>query len=163
MIHEELIEMLQYRITSERASAYLYLAMSRYLKDIGMEGAGKLWEQMYHEEEEHSEWAANFLFSFGIRPETRMIPEQPYNFEGVVDVVRQTFEHETMVTKECNDLACKAMGLENYNVFALAQRYNSEQIEEMSKVQNFVDHLTTFGTDPTGLKLFDQYCAKLVG
>ena len=162
MIQEQLIELLNVRITNERASAYLYLAMSRYLTDIGMNGAGKLWYKFYEEEEEHSEWASHFLLSFGIRPETRIIPGQPLNFDGVRDVVQQTYDHEVDVTHQCNELACEAMKLENFNVFALAQRYNSEQIEEMNKVTDLVDQLNLFGDSGASLKLFDKYCAKMV-
>jgi len=161
-ISEELIELLQYRIQMERASAYLYEAMSHYLANRSLSGAAALWDKFAKEEVIHADKAEEFLMSFNIVPQMRQLDAQPYEFEGLGDIIMRTFEHEQEVSRQCITLAKAALQESNLMVYGLGQFYVNEQVEELSKCYQLIDLLEQYGESAPGLGLLDKALKKLV-
>ena len=92
----------------------------------------------------------------GVMPKVPSLKEPPQSFAGLPDIIRKSFDHEVMVTKQCNDLAVQALKQGNHLLYQLAIKFLNEQQEEMGKVQTLVDQLETFGTDKIALRLFDH-------
>lgn len=161
MISERIIQELNKRIQREQYSSRVYYAMYLWLRDKGYEGAAKLWKKYSEEEMKHATWAEDFLDSFNIKPEIMALEEPPCEFEGLGDVIRKTLEHETQITNECNDLARVCLADLNFNAYAVAMRYVTEQNEEMFKSNSLLNRLELFGEDPISLRLFDQELEKL--
>lgn len=155
LISPECLELLQFRINEEEKSARLYESMSLYLQNVGYENASKVWATYGTEELKHAGWAKDYLLSLGISPQLRPIPTMSCEYMGLPDVIRKSYEHEILVTEQCKALAGAAMKCNDFMLFQLAQKYLSEQIEELDKVQTLMDKLKTFGTDTISLRLFE--------
>lgn len=153
---KECIDILNYRIEQEEYSSRLYHAMSLWLNDNGYIHAHKVWQTDADGEMVHAGWAKNFLLDMGVMPKVPSLKEPPQSFAGLPDIIRKSFDHEVMVTKQCNDLAVQALKQGNHLLYQLAIKFLNEQQEEMGKIQTLVDQLETFGTDKIALRLFDH-------
>jgi len=151
LISKSCLELLQKRNHNEEKSARLYEDMYMFLNNIGFVNAGKLWHKYAHEELLHADWARDYMMSLGIQPELREMPKLKGDYEGFVDIIEKSYQHELEITKECKDLAACAMREGDAMLFALASKYLNEQIEEVDKMQTWVDKLETFGKDKPAL------------
>ena len=152
----ECIEILNFRIEQEELSSRLYQSMSLWLNDNGYVGAAKAWQKDAEGEMEHAGWAKDFLLDMGINPKLPTLSEPQHNFESFPDIIRKSFEHEIVVTQQCNNLASFALKSSNHLLYQLALKYMTEQQEELGKAQTYLDKLKAFGEDKVALKLFDN-------
>jgi ferritin len=162
MINEETIKLLNYRIQQEEYSSRIYHYFALCLENMGYENAPKLWQKYSDEEMEHAEWAKNYLLSYGVTPELKEIPKPECNCSSLIDVISETYKHEEMITKQCNDLAIAAIKMNNHILYQLAIRYCKEQLEELNKAQTLVDKLDTYGGDKIALKMIDNDLKSLL-
>lgn len=156
LISSECIEILQYRIEQEELSSRLYESMSLWLDDHGFTGAAKAWKKDAQDEMTHAQWAKDFLLDLGIQPKLPTLQAPQYVFTGLPDIIYKSYDHEVMVTEQCNELASHAMKYSNHLLYQLAMKYLKEQQEEMGKVITYVDKLKSFGEDKLAMKLFDH-------
>lgn len=146
LIHKECLELLQKRNHEEEKSARLYEDMYMFLDNKGFTNLGKLWHQYAHEELTHADWAREYMLNLGIQPELREMPKLTGNYKGLVDVIEKSFQHEVEITEQCKELASSAISHGDHMLYELALRYLKEQIEEVGKMQTWLDKLETFGT-----------------
>lgn len=156
LLNAECVELLQFRINEEEFSSRLYEDMSLWLNDKGYKNAAALWMKYSQEEKAHSDWAKGFLLSFGIKPELRALKEPAGEYDSFPAIIRASYEHEVLITDQCNELWQCALNNNAGVLFGLAQKYVSEQVEELDKLQNFLDRLETFGEDQHALALFEH-------
>jgi ferritin len=162
LINEECIEMLNFRITEEDKSARLYHNMYMFLNNKGYTGAGALWHKYGHEEEVHSDWAKNYLLDLGIQPELRELPAiMPKEYKSFPEVIRLSYDHEVEITRQCKEFAACAMKNGDHMLYQLAAKFLSEQIEEIGKMQTWLDKLAAFGESPESLRLLDNEMGEL--
>ncbi len=159
LISKECIDLLNFRIEQEEYSSRLYLAMSMWLNNAGYVNSAKAWMKDSQDEMVHASWAKDYLLDLGETPKTPALKEPPCKFNGLPDIIRQSFDHEVMVTKQCNELATHALKYNDHLLYQLAIKYMQEQQEEMGKVQTLVDKLEAFGEDKIAMKLLDNELA----
>jgi ferritin len=156
LLSEECITTLQFRIQQEEQSSRLYQAMSLWLNNSGYSGAASLWSKYAKEELVHAEWSRNYLLAMGITPSVPMLAAQPNLYSGLPEIIEQSYNHEVLVTKQCKDLADKALKAGDHMLYTLAGQYLKEQIEELDKMQTWLDKLSAFGTDKIAMRLLDN-------
>jgi ferritin len=156
---KECIEILNYRIEQEEQSSRLYHSMSMWLNDNGFMGASKAWQKDSEGEMEHAGWAKEFLLDMGIQPRIPALKEPEQKFAGLPDIIKKSYDHEIMVTKQCSELASHAMKYNNHLLYQLAIKYLTEQQEELGKLQTLIDKLEAFGEDKIALRLLDNELA----
>jgi len=153
---QECIDILNFRIEQEELSSRLYQAMSLWLNDNGFMGAAKAWLKDAEGEMEHAQWAKDFLLDMGVQPKLSTLTMPVQKFEGLCDIIEQSYAHEVLVTTQCNDLAKHAMQYGNHLLYQLAIKYLQEQQEELGKLQTLLDKLEAFGEDKIALRLLDN-------
>ena len=153
---KSVVDILQFRIENEENSARLYESMAMWLNDNGYDGAFLQWSQDAKDEWSHAMWAKEYLLDMGVQPKLPALKEPPSSFKGLDDIIYQSYDHEIVVTSQCNELANKAMKGGDHLLYQLANKYLQEQQEELGKLQTFVDKLKTFGTDKIAMKMFDH-------
>lgn len=161
-LSRKIIDLLNFRINAEEESSRIYLAASLSLEDKAYFNAAKLYRKYSNEELAHADKAREYLLSFNILPETRPIQSVKTDYEGLVDIIYATLDHEALVTQQCKELAKAALDEQDFLTFNLAQFYLAEQQEEMMKSFDLMNHLETFGTDKIALKLLDDYIEELL-
>jgi len=153
---ESVIKILNYRIEQEEQSSRLYHSMSLWLNDNGFMGAAKAWQKDADGEMEHANWAKEYLLDMGVKPTLPALQKPPHDFTGLCDIIRMSFEHEIVVTKQCNDLANNALKTGDNLLYQLANKFLQEQQEELGKLQTLLDKLEAFGEDKIALRLLDN-------
>lgn len=156
LISKECINLLNFRIEQEEQSSRLYHSMSIWLNDNGYMGAAKRWQEDADGEMIHAGWAKEFLLDLGIKPIIPALKEPIQTFNGLNDVIRKSYDHEVIVTKQCSDLAKHAMKDGEPLLLQLALKYMTEQQEELGKIQTLIDKLETFGEDKIAMRLLDN-------
>ena len=150
------ISILNYRIEQEEQSSRLYHSMSMWLNDNGFMGAAKAWQSDADGEMSHAGWAKEYLLDMGIQPVIPALTKPLQTFAGLPDVIRQSYTHEVVVTKQCNELAIQALKTNDNLLYQLANKFLQEQQEELGKLQTLVDKLDAFGEDGAALRLLDN-------
>lgn len=156
LLSQKLIDLLNYRIAQEENSSRLYLAMSMFLNDKGYLGAAKLWKKYSEEEMSHAGWAYSFLLDMGIQPTVPALVLPQQTFSSLSQIVDLSYKHEVDIYNQCNELAKAAFAEGNMLLYPLALKYTGEQVEELGKLQNWMDRLEAFGDAPMLLRELDK-------
>lgn len=153
---KECIDILNFRIQQEEQSSRLYQSMSLWLNDNEFKGSAKSWAKDAEDEMKHAGWAKQYLLDMGIQPKIPALKEPLQSFTGLPDIIRKSYEHEIVVTQQCNELATHALKYNNHLLYQLAIKYLQEQQEELSRLQTDIDILETFGETKDVLFMIDQ-------
>jgi ferritin len=156
LLSDECINYLNYRIQQEEYSSRIYLAMSMWLTNNGYLNAGKLWRKYSSEELVHAEWSRDYLLSMGVQPATPKLDQPAETFNGLSEIINDSYDHEIVVTKQVKELANDAFKKGDHMLYELALKYLKEQVEEHNKMQDLVDQLQAFGEDKIAMRLFDH-------
>lgn len=161
-LSERIIGLLNFRINQEELSSRIYLAFSIALQDKAYFNAAKLYKKYSDEELSHANKCREYLLSFNILPKTQPIESVENELKGLKEIIYKTLEHEALVTEQCKELAKACMEEGDHLTYSLAQWFLSEQVEEMEKSWDLVNHIETFGDDKIALKLLDNYISELL-
>ena len=104
----------------------------------------------------HAQWAKEYLLDMGIQPIIPALPKPEQTFGGLSDIIKKSYDHEILITTQCNELAREAMKNGDHLLYQLANKFLQEQQEELGKVQTLVDKLEAFGEDKIALRLLDN-------
>ena len=159
LIDESCISHLNYRVQQEEYSARIYMAMSMWLNNKGYVNAAAVWRTYSDEEMKHADIARTYLLSFGIQPVTPRLDQPKQNFLGLPEIIKLSFDHEIVVSKQIKDMANHSLADGDHMLYELCLAYLKEQVEEHNKMQNWVDQLEAFGTDKIAMRLLDHEMA----
>jgi ferritin len=162
LISPRIKELLNTRIQREELSSRIYLAMSIWLEDKAYLNSAKLWKKNADEELTHAGWAREYLLSLNLLPETRPLEEVQNEYESLGDIIRKSLEHEILITQECSELAKACMEEGDFLCFSLAQKYMSEQKEELDKSYTLNSLLENYGEDKLNLALLDHEIERFI-
>ena len=118
------------QINAEMYSAYLYLSMEAYFKDIGMDGAANWMEVQAQEEMSHAMKFYYFLNERGARVLLGAIEAPETEWKSPLDVFENVYAHEQKVTGLINDLVTLAHEEKDYATASFLNWYVDEQVEE---------------------------------
>lgn len=158
IISKECIDLINFRINEEEKSWRLYENMYLWLEDNGYTNAAKLWRSYAQEELMHADWGKQYLLGLGIQPELRGMPQLSKDMD-FVSIIKDSYAHEVKITKQCQEMAKESMTKGDFMLHELSLKYLKEQHEELSRQQNWLDQLNSFGTDKIALRLLDAAMA----
>jgi len=161
IISNKAIELLNYRIAQEEASSRLYKSMAVWLDYNGYSGAASLWQKYSDEELVHAGFSYDYLLDLNIKPTVPVIEKPTGEFRDLPQIIAASFQHEVEITNQCKVLAKSVADEDDYMTLTLAQKYLSEQVDELKKTQFLVDQLNIFGTDKIALQLLDTKLGEL--
>jgi len=162
LISDSVINLLQYRIVQEELSSRLYKSMAIWLNYNGYMGAAQLWSKYSDEELTHAQWAYNYLLELNIQPNVPALSNPQVTFKGLPNIIALSYKHEVTIKAQCDELAKTAQSEGDYMTLELAQRYLKEQVDELDKIQTWIDKLEAFGDDKTALRFLDNEMGELV-
>ena len=163
MLSDALVDRLNEQINLEFYSSNLYLQMSSWCEFKGLEGCAEFLKLHAQEEMMHMQRLFNYVNETGAMAVLGQIDSPPTKFESIIDVFKQTYEHECLVTKKINDLADAALKDKDYSTFNFLQWYVAEQHEEESLFKSILDRIEMIGMDGNGMFFIDQEMKKMAG
>ncbi|MBY6188014.1 non-heme ferritin [Marinobacter hydrocarbonoclasticus] len=161
MLSKAMVDKLNEQINLEFFSSNLYLQMSAWCEDKGFEGAAHFLRAHADEEMEHMRRLFTYVSEAGGLPMLGAIDAPAHEFDSLISLFAQTYEHEQLVTRKINELAHAAFTNQDYSTFNFLQWYVAEQHEEEKLFKSILDKLELVGADGQGLYLVDKDLAKL--
>ncbi len=162
MLSERLHNAINAQVNAELWSAYLYLAMSLDAESKGYKGVANWFYVQFQEEQAHARIFMNYLNSRDAKVELLPIDAVPSSWDTVLDMYKQTLEHEKKVTSLINNLA--AIANEDRD-FASINRLNwfiDEQVEEEESARDMIFTVGSVEGDKYGMYMLDKELAARV-
>ena len=140
ILSKEIVTELNYRIQQEEFSSRLYKQMALWFKNEGYAHLAALYTKYASEEMNHAGWAEDFLLNHGVTPELKPLQSPYAEYGSCMEILEETLKHELEVTKQCEAMANKALKMGSHTLYSLATKYCAEQVEEIGKAIDIIDH-----------------------
>ena len=159
MLSSNLYKAINEQINAELWSAYLYLSMSMDCQAKGYNGIANWFYVQFQEEQAHARIFMNYLNSRDAKVELLPIVEVRTSWDSVLDMFKQTLEHEKKVTGLINNIA--AIANEDLD-FASINRitwFIDEQVEEEESAREMIAAFEAVEGNKYGMYMLDKELA----
>ena len=162
MLSKNLHEAINAQINAELWSAYLYLAMSLDAETKGYKGVANWFYVQFQEEQDHARIFMNYLNSRDAKVTLLPIAEVPATWESVLDMYKQTLEHEKKVTSLINNLAFIANEDRDFASINRLVWFIDEQVEEEESARGMIAAVEAVEGNKYGMYMLDKELATRV-
>ena len=162
MISTKLHNAINAQINAELWSAYLYLAMSMDAESKGYKGVANWFFIQFKEEQDHARIFMNYLNSVDAKVELLPIAEVPSVWDSVLDMYKQTLEHEKKVTSLIRNLADIDAEDKDHAAANRLVWFIDEQIEEEESARDMIQAFEAVEGNKYGMYMLDKELAARV-
>ena len=162
MISAKLHNAINAQVNAELWSAYLYLAMSLDAESKGHKGVANWFFIQFQEEQDHARIFMNYLNSVDATVELLPIDPVPASWDSVLDMFKQTLEHEKKVTSLIRNLADIAADDKDYAAANRLIWFIDEQIEEEESARDMIQAFEAVEGNKYGMYMLDKELAARV-
>jgi len=155
-MHNDMENALNEQLKWELYSAYLYLSMSAYFDNIGLEGFAHWMKAQAAEEIMHAMKFYKFIFERDGRVILQEIQAPPKEWKSPEDTIAYAYNHEKEVTNKINNLMSLAKKLQDYAAENFLHWFVEEQVEEEDSFKNLLNKLKLIKNDPQALFYLDN-------
>ena len=159
MLSNKLHQAINDQINAELWSAYLYLAMSMDAEAKGLKGVANWFYVQYLEEQDHARIFMNYLNSRDAKVVLQPIAEVPTEWNSVLDMFKQTLEHEKKVTALINNLAFIANEDRDFASINRLVWFIDEQVEEEENAREMIAAVEAVECNKYGMYMLDKELA----
>ena len=159
MLSTRLHDAINAQVNAELWSAYLYLAMSLDAEAKGYKGVANWFYVQFQEEQAHARIFMNYLNSRDAKVELMPIDPVPSSWDSILDMYRQTLEHEKKVTSLINNLAAIANDDRDFASINRLNWFIDEQIEEEESAREMIFTVEAVENDKYGMYMLDKELA----
>ena len=159
MLSAKLHTAINEQINAELWSAYLYLSMSMDAEAKGLKGVANWFYVQWLEEQDHARILMNYLNSRDAKVELKPIKEVETRWESVLDMFKQTLEHEKVVTSLINNLAAIAAEDRDFASSNMLVWFIDEQVEEEESAREMIFAAESVEGDKYGMYQLDKELA----
>ena len=160
IMDKKVYELLNDQINKEMYSAYLYLDMSRYYNDEGLDGFSAWYKEQAEEEMEHAMKIYEYLQDNGQKIELKAIAKPDKEFASIEDPVNIAAEHERYVTSLIHAIYAAAREVNDYRTEEFLNWFVKEQCEEEKNADEMVDLVRAYASDKSALYLLNKDLKK---
>ena len=162
MLSSNLYKAISEQINAEFWSAYLYLAMSMDWQAKGYNGIANWFYVQFQEEQAHARIFMNYLNSVDAKVELLPIAEVKTSWDSVLDMFKQTLEHEKKVTGMINNIAAIANEDKDYAAINRINWFIDEQVEEEESAREMITTFEAVEGNKYGMYMIDKELATRV-
>lgn len=156
MLSKKVVELLNNQVNKEFYSAYLYLDMSNYYKDEGLEGFANWYRIQAQEERDHALLFMDYLQQNGESVTLEAIDKPDQDFKEFIDPLKVGAEHERFVTGLIHNVYAAAYDDKDFRTMQFLDWFVKEQAEEEDTADDLVKKFQLFATDGKGLYMLDS-------
>jgi ferritin len=161
MLSNTLTKALNEQINLEFYSSNLYLQMSSWCIQHGLDGCGNFFRQHADEEKMHMQKLFDYVNETGSYAVIGSIKSVQAEFTSVVEIFEETYKHEQFITEQINGLVNIAFKESDFSTFNFLQWYVAEQHEEEQLFKAILDKVELIGTEGNGLFFIDKEIEKM--
>ena len=159
MLSSNLYSAINEQINAELWSAYLYLSMSMDCQAKGYNGIANWFYVQFQEEQAHARIFMNYLNSVDAKVELLPIAEVRTSWDSVLDMFKQTLEHEKKVTAMINNIAAIANADKDYAAINRINWFVDEQVEEEESAREMITTFEAVEGNKYGMYMIDKELA----
>ena len=159
MLSPNLYKAINEQINAELWSAYLYLSMSMDCQAKGYNGIANWFYVQFQEEQAHARIFMNYLNSRDAKVELLPIVEVRTSWDSVLDMFKQTLEHEKKVTGLINNIAAIANEDRDYASINRITWFIDEQVEEEESAREMIAAFEAVEGNKYGMYMLDKELA----
>ena len=159
MMSRNLFKAINDQINAELWSAYLYLSMSMDCEAKGYKGIANWFYVQFQEEQAHARIFMNYLNSRGEKVELLPIAEVKTEWDSVLDMFKDTFNHEQKVTSLINNIAAIAEQDRDYATVNRIAWFIDEQVEEEESAREMISTFEAVEGNKYGMYMLDKELA----
>jgi len=149
-------ELLNAQINKEFYSAYLYLEISNYFDERGLDGFANWYMVQAQEERDHAMLFYTYLQNNSQKITLDAIAKPDVKIEADMDALQASLKHELYVTSLINDIYAAAYEVKDFRTMQFLDWFVKEQGEEEKNANDLITKLEMFGSDPKSLYMLDQ-------
>ena len=162
MLSSNLYKAINEQINAELWSAYLYLSMSMDCQAKGYNGIANWFYVQFQEEQAHARIFMNYLNSRDAKVVLLPILEVRTSWDSVLDMFKQTLEHEKKVTGLINNIAAIANEDRDYASINRITWFIDEQVEEEESARDMIFKFEAVEGNKYGMYMLDKELAARV-
>ena len=159
MLSSNLYNAINEQINAEMWSAYLYLSMSMDCQAKGYNGIANWFYVQFQEEQAHARIFMNYLNSVDAKVVLLPIAEVRTSWDSVLDMFKQTLEHEKKVTAMINNIAAIANADKDYAAINRINWFVDEQVEEEESAREMITTFEAVEGNKYGMYMIDKELA----
>ncbi len=130
------------QVNLEMWSANLYLAMSIYFAEVGLNGFAHWYKKQSMEELEHAYSMIDYTITRGGKIRLSDVKEVPNEFSSALDIVKKAYDHECLVSEGIQSVLKTAIAEEDMPTQNFFWKFIAEQVEEEASAMELVDKIT---------------------
>ncbi|NDV24011.1 ferritin [Desulfovibrio sp. JC022] len=156
MSNKVLEKALNEQLNAEMYSAYLYLSMSAYFSDIGLDGFATWMRVQAKEEQFHAMKFYDYINERGGRVLLTAIEAPKTEWDSPLACIEAVLEHEKHVTSLINNLVNLAIDERDHATNIFLQWFVTEQVEEEDSVNAVLNKLRLLNGEGNGMFILDK-------
>lgn len=156
MLNKNVASLINQQINKEFYSAYLYLDMSNYYIESGLDGFGNWFKVQAQEERDHAMLFLQYLQNNGEKVTLGEITAPNIPFTSFLSPLQESLKHEQFVTASINNIYDEASRIKDYRTMQFLDWFIKEQGEEEKNAEDLILKYNVFGTDAKGLYMLNS-------
>jgi ferritin len=156
MINKKMEQALNQQVNAEMYSAYLYLSMESYFKNLNLNGFANWMRVQTQEEMVHAMKIYDFINNRGGRILLKAIDGPPTTWDSPLAVFEAVLVHEQKVTGLIHELVDLAIREKDHAANSFLQWFVTEQVEEEASADAAVQQLKMMENAPGGMFMLDR-------
>ncbi|KUJ74342.1 hypothetical protein AVO42_02725 [Thiomicrospira sp. XS5] len=160
MLKPEIANLLNKQVNAEFYASNIYLQLSAWCEDHGLEGSAQFFRGHSLEERTHMDKIFDYMAECSAPVTLEAIPAPPNSFDNLMDVINAAYQHELKVTAMIHDIANAAFDIKDYTTFNFIEWFIAEQHEEevlFGKILSKAEMLGFTGQPGQQLHIMDNY------
>ncbi|MBR5444853.1 MAG: ferritin [Clostridia bacterium] len=156
MLNPNVHKLLNSQINKEFYSAYLYLEISNYFEERGLDGFANWYMVQAQEERDHAMLFYTYLQNNNAKVTLDAIAKPDVTLEKDMDALTASLNHELYVTSLINDIYAAAYEVKDFRTMQFLDWFVKEQGEEETNARDMITKMELFGNDPKSLYMLNQ-------
>ena len=162
MLNEKVASLINEQINKEFYSAYLYLDISNYYNESGLNGFGNWFMVQAQEERDHALLFLQYLQNNGEKVTLSEIKAPNITFSNFSSPLQESLKHEQFVTASINNIYDEVSKIKDYRTMQFLDWFIKEQGEEEKNSEDLIMKYNVFGSDAKGLYMLNSELAARV-
>ena len=151
MLDKKVAKLMVNQINKELYSSYLYLVISNYYAEEGLNGFATWFKKQAEEESEHADKFMEYLHDNDEKATLETIDVYKADFKTFKDPLVLQLNHEKYVTSLINDIYAAAIEAKDYRSVNFLNWFITEQAEEEKTAQDLLKEFELFAIDTKGV------------
>lgn len=156
MLSKKVVELLNDQVNKEFYSAYLYLDMSNYYKNEGLDGFANWYKVQAQEERDHAVLFMDYMQQNGEAVVLEAIAKPDKEYKAFIDPLQESAKHERYVTGLIHNIYGAAYDEKDFRTMQFLDWFVKEQAEEEDTADDMIKKYELFGSDSKGLYMLDN-------